>query len=145
MQARFPAVFSVLPNGTLLLFAFSRSRLSMTYYGKTTIEQGIYTSLPGDNTLVSLSSLADILPKLMTTIISSIYAVEISPNPPEQLESWRAELHAPNSQIRAEKACTDYGHIYLVNFTSFHRIHNVAHSITCLQFSITCLFTMGTS
>ena len=117
VQARFPAVFSVLPNGIPLLFAFSRSRLGMTYHGEAAIGQGVYTPLPGGDTPVSLGSLADIPPELMTAIMSSIYAVETSTNPPERLESWRTELLAPNSQIRAEEACTDCGRIHLVNFT----------------------------
>ena len=145
VQARFPAVFSMLPNGTPLLFAFSRSRLGMTYYGEATIGQGVYTSLSGGDTPVSLGSLADIPPELMTAIMSSIYAVETSSNPPERLESWKVELHAPNSQIRAEEACTDCGRIHLVNLTSLRGVRNVAQGITCPQFGATCLFTTGSS
>ena len=145
VQARFPAMFSLLPNGIPLLFVFSRSRLGTTYHGEAAIGQGVYTPLPRGDTPISLGSLADILSELMTAIMSSIYAVETSTNPPERLESWRTELLAPNSQIRAEEACTDCGRIHLVNFTSLQGVRNVAQGITCPQFGATCLFTMGTS
>ena len=81
----------------------------------------------------------------MTAIMSSIYAVETSSNPPERLEPWKVELHAPNSQIRAEEACTDCGRIHLVNLTSLRGVRNVAQGITCPQFGATCLLTTGSS
>ena len=143
IQTRFPAVYSVLPDNTPLLFAFSRARIGITYFGHGAVSQGQYVPIPGEHTPATLGALADIPAELMTAIMSSINSIETSPNPQESLRPWREELHSATSRIRAEEACLDCGRVHVICLASLRGVRNVSQGISCPQLGITCLRAIG--
>ena len=78
-RTQFPAVFSVLPDGTPILFAFSRARLGLTYYGETQVQAGQYTALASGDPSAALGVAADLPPGLMAAITVSISTIERAP------------------------------------------------------------------
>ena len=104
-RTRFLAVFSVLPDGTPILFAFLRARLGLTYYGETQVQAGQYMALASGDPSATLRVATDLPLGLIAAITVSISTIERAPNPAERLVAWRTELHAANSQIRAQESC----------------------------------------
>ena len=95
------------------------------------MSQGQYILIPSEHISAILGALADILAELMTAIMLSINAIEISLNPQESLHPWREELHSATSQIRAEEACIDCGRVHVICLASLQGVRNVAHGISC--------------
>ena len=143
IRAKFPAAYSVLPDGNPMLFAFSRARLGLAYYGTDLVQGGQYTLLPDADTPEALGQIADIPSALMAAIMGSIYAVEHAPNPLEKLDGWRIVLHSSSSSIRADEACRDCGRVHSICLASIEGIRDVAKGICCPQLNLTCLTTSG--
>ena len=143
-RTQFPAVFSVLPDGTPILFAFSRARLGLTYYGETQVQAGQYTALASGDPSVALGVAADLPPGLIAAITVSISTIERAPNPAERLVAWRTELHAANSQIRARESCRECGRLQTICLFTLRSVRGVAQGITCPQLGQLCLLTTGT-
>ena len=142
-RVQFLAVFSVVTNGTPILFAFSRARLGMVYLGEAQIQQGQYTPSINPDRTMALGAAADLPPNMLAAVLASIRAIELAPNPAERVPQWRTELHSPNSQIRADEACRDCGQLHTVCLVGLRNVRGITHGLCCAQLGRTCVVAPG--